>query len=158
MTETLSSASSTAARAIDTVTEFFDAYRRHDVDAMVETCTPSASVDYVPFELWGRQRVIRGQGTVATIGKPLWAGLIQSFPDLTNNVDYLTSDDQGNVAAEVVLSGTQARAWGTIANRGLSYSQPHAFVFHVTDGLIDHLAAYWDGASVSRQLGHLEVD
>ncbi|TCK27619.1 nuclear transport factor 2 family protein [Pseudonocardia endophytica] len=159
MTETLTAHhQSPTAGASDVVTRFFGAYRDHDVEAMVALCAETASLEYVPFELWGRQRVLRGAGTVATVGKPLWVGLIQAFPDLSNTVRSVTADGHGNVAAEVVIGGTQARPWGTIGNQGRSFSEPHAFVFHVTDGLIDHIAAYWDGAGIARQLGHLEVD
>lgn len=145
--------------ATASVTAFFDAYRAQQVDAMVELCTPNAAFDYIPFELWGRQRVLRGAGKVVTVGKPLWTGLIQAFPDLSNTVRSITSDDDGNVAAEVVIAGTQAAPWGTIANHGRSFSEPHVFVMHVDGaGLIDSITGYWDGASISRQLGHLEVD
>lgn len=148
-----------SARSTVASTAFFDAYRRHDVEAMVDLCSENADFEYVPFEMWGRQRVMRGAGKVATVGKPLWTGMIQAFPDLTNSVRSLTADEDGNVAAEVVISGTQSGAWGTIANRGQSYSEPHLFVLHVgSDGLIDAITGYWDGASISRQLGHLEVD
>jgi predicted ester cyclase len=93
------------------------------------------------------------------VGKALWAGLITAFPDLSNQVLSLSSSPDGTVLAEVVLSGTQASAWGPFTNRGQSFSLPHLFVLHVNDGgLIDSITAYWDNASFSRQLGHLEVD
>lgn len=146
-------------QAVEVVAAFFDAYRRQDVDGMADLCTENAEFEYVPFEMWGRQRVMRGAGKVATIGKALWTGMIGAFPDLTNTVRSITADDDGNVAAEVVISGTQSGPWGTIANRGRSFSEPHLFVLHVNgEGLIDAIAGYWDCAGVSRQLGHLEVD
>lgn len=156
---TLASNERTSVYAAAAVTAFFDAYRRHDVEAMVELCTENTDFEYVPFEMWGRQRVLRGAGKVATVGKPLWTGMIQAFPDLTNTVTSVTADEDGNVAAEVVISGTQSGPWGTIGNRGQSYSEPHLFVLHVSgEGLIDAITGYWDSASISRQLGHLEVD
>lgn len=156
---TVASNERTSDRSVAIVTAFFDAYRRQDVEEMVELCAPMASFDYVPFELRRRQRVLRGAGKVATIGKPLWTGLIQAFPDLTNTVQNVVADDEGNVAAEVVISGTQAGPWGTIANRGRSFSEPHLFVLHVAEnGLIDAVRGYWDSAGIARQLGHLEVD
>jgi ketosteroid isomerase-like protein len=156
---TVTSNERTTARSAATVTEFFDAYRRQDVEGMVDLCTPTARFDYVPFEMWGRQRVLRGAGTVATIGKPLWTGLIGAFPDLTNTVGSIVADEEGNVAAEVVISGTQAGPWGTIGNRGRAFAEPHLFVMHVdADGLVDSITGYWDGAGIARQLGHLEVD
>ncbi len=145
--------------AVEVVTAFFDAYRAQDVERMVELCADNADFHYVPFEIWGRQRVIRGDGKVRTIGKAIWTTLIDAFPDLTNKVTFITSDDEGNVAAEVVISGTQAKPYGTIANQGLHYDLPHVFLLRVgKDGLIEEITAYWDGADWYRQLGMLEVD
>src|SRR5207245_9689124 len=125
---------------VEVVTTFFDAYRDQDVERMVELCTDNADFHYVPFELWGRQRVIRGDGKVRTIGKVIWTTLIDSFPDLTNEVMSITSDDEGNVAVEVVISGTQAKPFGSIRNQGLHYDLPHLFLFRFRkDGLIEEV-------------------
>ncbi|WP_236795583.1 nuclear transport factor 2 family protein [Amycolatopsis sp. GM8] len=145
--------------AVTAAAAFFDAYRDRDVETMVGLCSDTAVFEYIPFEMWGRQRVMRGAGKVATIGKALWSGFIAAFPDLTNTVQRITADDAGNIAAQVVLAGTQAAPWGTIANQGQRFSEPHLFVMHTDDaGLLDSITAYWDCAGVSRQLGHLEVD
>ena len=145
--------------AVEVITAFFDAYRAHDLERLVELCSDNADFHYIPFEVWGRQRVIRGDGKVRTIGKVLWATLIDAFPDLTNEVTSVTADEGGNVAAEVVISGTQAKPYGTIANQGLHYDLPHVFLFRVgKNGLIEEVTAYWDNADFYRQLGRLEVD
>jgi hypothetical protein len=34
------------------VREFFDRYRRHDVDGMTDLCSLTAEFSYVPFEIW----------------------------------------------------------------------------------------------------------
>ncbi|RTL65304.1 MAG: hypothetical protein EKK42_21920 [Pseudonocardiaceae bacterium] len=143
-----------------TVEAFFDAYRRHEVDEMVDLCTPNADFSYVPVEIWGRQRVVRGDGKVATIGKTLWTGLITSFPDLWNTVSSVrTGEEGGVVAVEVTIGGTQASAWANISARGGRFAEPHLFVFRMSgDGLIEGITAYWNNASISRQLGHLEID
>ena len=73
---TLTERSRTAKSAAGVVTEFFDRYRAHDVEGMTDLCSISAGFSYVPVELWGKQRVLRGDGKVRTIGKPLWTGLI----------------------------------------------------------------------------------
>jgi steroid delta-isomerase-like uncharacterized protein len=147
-----------AAGAVEVVTAFFDAYRAQDVERMVELCSNNADFHYVPFELWGRQRVIRGDGKVRTIGKVIWTTLIDSFPDMTNRVMYITSDGQDNVAAEVMISGTQAKPFGVIGCQGLRYDLPHVFLFRVgVEGLIEEVTAYWDTAEWQRQLGWLEV-
>jgi steroid delta-isomerase-like uncharacterized protein len=144
---------------VEVVTAFFDAYRAHDVERMVELCTDNADFHYVPFEVWGKQRVIRGDGKVRSIGKVIWRTLIDSFPDLTNEVPYITSDDEGNIAVEVVISGTQAKRFSSIGNQGLHYDLPHVFLFRVgKEGLIEEITAYWDTADWQRQLGWLEVN
>ena len=145
--------------ACDVVRRFFDAYREHDVEAMVSACSECAEVHYVPFELWGKQRVLRGDGMVRSIGKVLWTGLIESFPDLSNEVTSLHADASGNVAAEVLIRGTQAKVWGPIASQGRAFVVPHLFVLKVGEaGLIDSISAYWDGAELQRQLGRMQID
>src|ERR1700745_1244417 len=69
-----------------TVRAFFDAYRMHNVERMVDLCADNADFRYVPFEVWPRQRVVYGEGKVCTVGKAIWTTLIDAFPDLTNTV------------------------------------------------------------------------
>jgi ketosteroid isomerase-like protein len=158
MTET-TQRSRTAESAIAVVTEFFDRYRAHDVDGMADLCSMNADFSYVPVELWGKQRVLRGDGKVCSIGKPLWTGLIAAFPDLSNTVHAVTGNDDGDVVAQVDIEGTQQLAWGLVAPAGQHYCEPHLFIFHVgEDLLIDSITAYWNDASISQQLGHNEVD
>lgn len=141
------------------VRAFFDAYRTRDVEHMVDLCAEGADFRYVPFEVWTRQRVLRGEGEVRTVGKAIWTTLIDAFPDLTNTVTSLDADDDGNVAAEVTIGGTQAKAFGAIACTGGHYELPHLFLFHVCgDALIDDVVCYWDNADWKKQLGWFEVD
>ena len=149
----------TAESAAEVVAGFFDRYRAHDVEGMTDLCSMNADISYVPVELWGKQRVLRGDGKVRTVGKPLWAGLIDSFPDLSVTVHTIGGNDEGDVVAQVDIEGTQQRPWGLVAPAGRHYREPHLFVFHVgTDLLIDSITAYWNDASISQQLGHHEVD
>ena len=149
----------TGERAIRAVHYFFDAYRRHDVEAMVDVCADNANFRYVPAEVMRKQQVIRGDGKVRGVGKTWWSSLIDAFPNLTNAVNWIGNDEEGNVAAEVMISGTQAKAFGTIANSGKHYDLVHLFLFHVNrEGLIDDIVAYWDTADWYRQLGRLECD
>ncbi|MBP0589504.1 nuclear transport factor 2 family protein [Paraburkholderia sp. LEh10] len=149
----------TGERASRAVHYFFDAYRRHDVEAMVDVCADNANFRYVPAEVMRKQRVVRGDGKVRGIGKTWWSSLIDAFPDLTNDVNWMGTDENGNVAVEVTIAGTQVKAFGTIANSGKHYDLAHLFLFHVNrDGLIDDIVAYWDTADWYRQLGRLECD
>jgi ketosteroid isomerase-like protein len=142
-----------------TVHAFFDAYRARDVERMADLCADGAGFRYVPFEIWGRQRVLHGDGKVRTVGKVIWTTLIDAFPDLSNAVTSLRADEEGNVAAEVSVGGTQARPFGVLAGIGGRFQLPHLFLFHVTgDGLIDDIVAYWDNVAWKRQLSCVEVD
>ena len=152
-------AESTQERTIRVATAFFDAYRRRDVAAMAALCDDDADFRYPGFEVWGKQRVVHGDGKVHTIGRVIWTGLVGAFPDLTNEVTSLRANDQGIAVAQVLVGGTQAASWGPVANPGKRYEVPHLFVLHVSpDALIDSIAAYWDNALMYRQLGHAEVD
>ena len=102
------------ANAAQAVGSFFDAYRAHDVDRMVDLCDEMAAFRSVSFEVRRRQRVIRGDGKVRTIGKIVWAGLIEAFPDLANEVMNIISDNNGNVAAEVRLGASRQRHGATL--------------------------------------------
>jgi steroid delta-isomerase-like uncharacterized protein len=143
----------------EVVGEFFAVYSKRDVHAMADLCADNADFHYLPVEIWGKQRVVRGDGKVNGIGRVIWSGLIAAFPDLSNEVTSLSAAADGTVVAEVTLSGTQAAPWGAMGSKGQRFSLPHLFVLHVNaDGLIDSISAYWDNASFYRQLGHAEVD
>ncbi len=144
---------------VDVVTEFFDRYRERDVVSMTDLCTDNADFSYIPFEIWAKQRVVRGDGKVRTIGRVIWSGLINAFPDLSNTIYHIDGNDEGDVVVACDITGTQQSAWGFIAPKGQYFAEPHLFIMHVnSDGLIDRIKAYWDNAGVNRQLGHLEVD
>ncbi|MFJ2618298.1 nuclear transport factor 2 family protein [Glutamicibacter sp. NPDC087344] len=155
-----SNSTSVALTPAEVVTKFFDVYRQRDVVAMTELCTDNADFSYIPFEVWAKQRVVRGDGKVRTIGRVIWSGLINAFPDLGNTVFHIDANNEtGNVVVSCDITGTQDSAWGFIESKGQYFAEPHLFIMHVNnDGLIDSISAYWDNSGVNRQLGHLEVD
>ena len=142
--------------ATATVESFFDAYRAHDVERMVDLCDLNADFSYVPFEAWGRQRVVRGDGKVCTIGKTFWTTLIDCFPDLTNEVTWTTEDDGGNVAVEVVIGGTQAKDFKTIPGKGQSIALSGVAVYEMDGDLVREDHSYWDNATLLAAAGVLE--
>lgn len=147
------------AQAIAVATEFFDVYRQRDVVAMTDLCTDNADFSYIPFEVWAKQRVVRGDGKVRTVGRVLWSGLINSFPDLSNLVYHIDGNGNGDVVVACDITGTQQKAWGFIGSKAQYFAEPHLFIMHVDeDGLIDSIRTYWDNSGVNRQLGHYEVD
>ncbi len=72
MTTTTTQQARTAADNAAVVREFFDRYRAHEVHGMAELCSVNADFSYPPFEMWGKQRVVRGDGKVGTVGKAIW--------------------------------------------------------------------------------------
>ena len=158
--DTAPEATSSSRTPTEVVTEFFDVYRQRDVVAMTDLCTDNCDLDYIPFEVWAKQRVVRGAGKVRTNGRVIWSGLINAFPDLGNDVHHIDGNDEtGDVVVACDITGTQQSAWGFISPKNQYFFEPHLFIMHVnSDGLIDNIRAYWDNAGVNRQLGHLEVD
>jgi ketosteroid isomerase-like protein len=97
----MSATPTTATRAIDVARSFFTAYNAHDVGKMVAACSEDAQLRYVPM---GAQ----GQGKVREVGKAIWSGIIDAFPDLTVTVQSVFGDER-NAAAEVMIGGTQRK-------------------------------------------------
>lgn len=142
----------------EVATTFFSAYDARDVIAMAELCSPTAEFRYEPYELSGKQRVLRGVGKVGTVGRPIWAGEFAAFPDASLRVTSLEANDDGLVVAEVERTGHQAGPWLTTRPSGAEFTSHALFVLQVTDGRIHEVTAYWDNGTVLRQLGHHEID
>lgn len=129
---------------------FFDAYRARDVKTMQSLFTPDASFNYVPTS--------GGPGKVNPDGVNFWSLLIETFPDLTNEVTFATEDSQGYAFVSVFIGGTQTKDIAMLTNHNRKYWLEHLFIFHVNDkGLVDSVKAYWDDATWFTQLGHLEL-
>jgi steroid delta-isomerase-like uncharacterized protein len=140
------SMTATADTAVDVVRSFFAAYNAHDVNRMVAACSADAQLRYVPM---GRQ----GQGPIREIGKNFWSGLIDAFPDLAVEVESAFGDER-NVAAEVMIGGTQRKDFLGIRNQGKHYDLPHAFLVKLNrESLITEVACYWDNVTFYSQLG-----
>lgn len=136
---------------LETTARFFEHYRRHDVDAMLSLFGPQGVIDYVPADL---------SGPASGAGREIWSGLIDAFPDLSNEVSALyPSADGRTVTAEVVISGTQAKDAFGIENKGGRYSLPHVFILHGNErDRIMKMTAYWDNAKWYSQLGKMRLD
>ncbi|MGO8807655.1 MAG: nuclear transport factor 2 family protein [Candidatus Bathyarchaeia archaeon] len=137
--------------SVGAVEGFFDALRRHNIDDMMRYCNPKGRIRMVPL---GRE----GEGEIQTVGRKLWGNMIDAFPNLTNSVDFIFSDLDGHVCAEVMISGTQSKDFWGIKNVGLSSEISHAFLFEVgEDGRIQKISDYWDRATEYRKLGSREL-
>ena len=137
--------------SIGAVEGFFDAFRRHNVKDMMRYCNPKGRCHLVPL-------AGEGEGEIQTVGRKLWCNMIESFPDLSNSVDFIFSDLDGHVSAEVTIKGTQSKDFDGIKNQGRCHGISHAFIFEVgEDGRIQKISDYWDNVSEYRQLGCKEL-
>jgi len=141
MNSTINTGSST-----QTARSFFTAYNQHDVNRMLRMCSDDAEIRYVPM---GQQ----GQGNVREVGKRIWTGLIDAFPDLHVDIESAFGDER-NAAAEILIGGTQKKDFLNIPNQGRHYELLHAFILRLDrKGLITQITSYWDNLSFYSQLG-----
>lgn len=98
------------AASIHTAEGLFDAYRKRDLDKMVAHCNPEGELQYVPLEN-------QGEGKIGTTDRTIWGELFDAVPDLTNRQESIFADTEGNVCAEVVLSGTLAKEFAGMMSR-----------------------------------------
>jgi steroid delta-isomerase-like uncharacterized protein len=132
--------------AVEAAQSFFTAYNAHQVDKMVSELSEDARLRYVPM---GSE----GEGQARKLGKTIWSGIIDAFPDLHVTVESLFGDEQ-HATAEVVIGGTQRKDFMQIPSQGKHYELPHAFLLEINDrGQISAITAYWDNASFFAQLG-----
>jgi hypothetical protein len=129
-----------------TCIEFFSAYQDHDYERMVSLCTTDATVDFTPLGDGGK-------GLVAELGKGLWSGLMDCFPDIDNTIDTFDITDS-EISCKVVIFGTQAKDFAGITSKGLKFETDHIFIFKFNEE--DQIVAIqitWNHESFSKQLG-----
>ncbi|AQG82297.1 ester cyclase [Spirosoma montaniterrae] len=125
---------------------FFTAYDDLDTARMIGLAAPDATVHFLPLG-------DAGKGSFWEFGKAVWDSLIDCFPDISNSVDSLTTEDD-TVTANVTIGGTQTNEFLGIPNKGLRFNSDHVFVFKFNDAdQIQSLTINWDAASFARQLG-----
>ena len=137
---TPSNAATTIAQA------FFERYNAQDVPAMVAMFEPESVVEYVPFKL---------AGPVEEIGPGSWGVLIDSFPDLRNEILSIRETDNGRTAiVDVDILGTQSKEAFGVPSQGRAYTVRHLFIIE-TDGVakITRVTSFWDNADWYSQLG-----
>lgn len=131
----------------NTCVQFMFAYQQKDVPAMLGFFSENATVDFMPLGEGGK-------GLAAELGKAVWTGLIQSFPDLDNTVDATIATDEENIRCQVVIRGTQAADFADVPNKNKSFESDHIFIFRLDpSGKIEHLFIEWDHADFKKQLG-----
>jgi hypothetical protein len=125
---------------------FMFAYQQKSIDKMMSFCNLDGEVH---FESLGDA----GRGKIGELGKGIWSGLIECFPDIDNTLDAAIAEDDNVVRCQVVIRGTQAKDFAGIENKGKHFDSDHIFVFHLDDNnKIDSIKVSWDHADLVRQL------
>lgn len=136
--------------ALDIAQQFFSSYRNHDLDEMLACFSASGRIDYLPIGL---------EGPAREAGRQVWEGLIEAFPNLTNQVTATYLEEDGHtVVVEVTISGTQASDAFGIRNKGRHFDLPHVFIIRTGDDQrITWMKAYWDNSSWFLALGRTSL-
>ena len=125
---------------------FMFAYQQRAVDKMLSYCDKNGDIFFKPL---GEA----GKGKIHELGKAIWSGLIDSFPNIDNTVDAAIAEDGDSVRCQVVIRGTQEKDFADIPTKGKTFDSDHIFIFHLNeDGKIDRLQIEWDHADLKRQL------
>ena len=125
--------------------QFMFAYQKKDVDLMMSFCDPEGEVYFKPLGDAGR-------GKIGELGKNLWTMLIDCFPDIHNTVDAIVSEGD-QVKCQVLITGTQAKDFAGIVNKGDHFESDHIFIFRLNEaGKIDRIEIEWDHNDFVRQL------
>lgn len=127
--------------------EFMFAYQQKNVERMLALCEPDGVVEFLPL---GES----GKGKIGGLGKALWSGLVECFPDIDNTLDAAVAEDETTVRCQVVIRGTQAKDFAGIENKGKHFNSDHIFIFHLNErNKIDHISVEWNHEDFVRQLG-----
>ena len=122
---------------------YFDAWNRHDRDAIVATFTEGGTY---------ADPVTTAPLTGAAIGayaEALW----KAFPDLTFEIGSVTENAAGLVAAEWLMRGTNTGPFNGLPPTGAVVTVPGADFIRVRAGGIESVRGYFDSGAVPRALG-----
>lgn len=130
---------------------FFEAYRNQDPAAAAALASDTGEFRYIPLGDNGKGLI---KGTEGSTWENIANALIGSFPDLTNEVQSITIDNEGNAIVRVFIGGTQAKEIMGIPSKGKYYNVEHLFILNINDqGLIEGITCYWDNWDWFQQIG-----
>ncbi|GMN06100.1 hypothetical protein MTsPCn5_14890 [Croceitalea sp. MTPC5] len=141
----------TTEKRIQIASDFFNAYKNHDLDKATALATPESTFRYIPLGDNGKGKI---KGAEGTTWKGIASALIAAFPDLTNDVKNISIDHQGNAIVQVFIGGTQENEILGIPSQGKYYNVEHLFLLNINDdGLIENITCYWDNWDWFQQIG-----
>ena len=131
----------------NTCVQFMFAYQQKNLEKMLSFCDPNGTIEFLPLG-------DAGKGKIGELGRAIWGGLIECFPDIDNTLDAAVAEDEHTVRCQVVIRGTQAKDFADIKSKGLHFESDHIFIFHLDENnKIDHVQIQWNHQDFKRQLG-----
>ena len=122
---------------------YFDAWNRRDASAIVETFADGGT--YTDPTTTG---ALSGEAIVAH-AQGIWA----AFPDLSFDLVSVSQNDEGLVAVEWLMKGTNTGSMMGSPPTGLEVTLPGADFIRVEGDKIRSAQGYFDSAAVPRALG-----
>ena len=127
--------------------EFMFSYQQKNLDKMLSLCNLDGIVEFVPL---GKD----GVGKIGELGKAIWGGLMECFPDIDNTLDSAVAENENTVRCQVVIRGTQEKDFADIKSEGKHFDSDHIFIFRVNENnQIQHIHITWDHNDFKKQLG-----
>jgi len=131
----------------NTCVQFMFAYQQKNLEKMLSFCNLNGTIEFLPLG-------DAGKGKIGELGRAIWGGLIECFPDIDNTLDAAVAEDKHTVRCQVVIHGTQAKDFADIKSKGLHFESDHIFIFHLDEkNKIDHVQIQWNHEDFKRQLG-----
>jgi hypothetical protein len=126
--------------------EFMFSYQQKNLEKMLSFCNPDGIVEFIPLG-------DAGKGKIGELGKAIWGGLMECFPDIDNTLDAAVAEDDHTVRCQVVIRGTQVKDFADIKNEGKHFDSDHIFIFRLNeDNKIEHITIEWNHEDFKRQL------
>lgn len=119
-----------------------------DLDALLEGMTDDCFNLVVPDP----HRLYAGPVEVARRYRELWA----TFPDLNVQMRRIVSVQSNIAVSEHTLSGTHTGSLFGVPGTGKHVEVETAVVWDIVDGRVRGETVYFDGATMLRQIGHLQ--
>jgi steroid delta-isomerase-like uncharacterized protein len=127
---------------IEVAHAYFDAWNRHDPDAIV-ACFADGGTYTDP-----------GAGTLTGPAIGAYAGgLFAAFPDLSFDILSVAPTGDTTIAAEWLMKGTNAGSMRGLPPTGKTVSVPGADFIVVDGDKVRSVTGYFDGGAIPRQLG-----
>lgn len=132
----------------DTMNQYWQAYSRHDLEAVLAYMSEEVIIQFPTSA-----QPSRGKDHI----RPVWSMLFSTvIPDVRQEV--VTTVIQGDTAAcEFIETGTLHLPEGvaeSVSAGGRPYTMDMASFFHFDNtGLIDRIRSYWDTGSFAEQIG-----